>query len=138
MELTITIHAPEIGALAEALRSMSPLPLPLPVMAPMPAIGTPAAPAPDTSTRSTAEPTPAAAAAPTSAAPTAPTVPTAAPERKYTKEELARAATGLMDAGRQADLLELLGRFNVLSLMALKPEQYGEFAAGLTEMGAKL
>lgn len=64
------------------------------------------------------------------------TVPTSAPS--YTMDQLAVAATQLMDAGRQQDLLNLLSSFGAQSLMALPKEQYGAFATKLREMGAKI
>lgn len=76
------------------------------------------------------------AAAPAAQAP-AGAVPTqAAPT--YTIDQLTFAAQPLMDAGRFADLQNLLARFNVQSLLQLPPAQYGAFAAGLRELGAKI
>jgi hypothetical protein len=63
-------------------------------------------------------------------------VPTSAPT--YTMDQLAVAATQLMDAGRQPELLNLLQSFGVPSLMALPKEQYGNFATQLRGMGANL
>lgn len=63
-------------------------------------------------------------------------VPTSAPS--YDMNQLAVAATQLMDAGRQQDLLSLLASFGAQSLMALPKEQYGAFATKLREMGAKI
>lgn len=56
----------------------------------------------------------------------------------YTQNDLALAASGLMDAGKQADLLGLLQKFGVPSLVDLKTEQYGAFAADLRTLGAKI
>lgn len=66
----------------------------------------------------------------------APTVSTAAPS--YTLDDLARAGTELVDAGRQAELPGLLGRFGVTSLPDLPQDRYAEFAAALREMGARI
>lgn len=63
-------------------------------------------------------------------------VPTAAPS--YTLDQLAVAATQLMDAGRRAELVQLLQSFGVQALTALPKEQYGAFATKLRELGAKL
>ncbi|KEF40449.1 hypothetical protein M670_00475 [Schinkia azotoformans MEV2011] len=63
-------------------------------------------------------------------------VPTSAPS--YTMDQLAVAATQLMDAGRQQDLLGLLATFGAQSLMQLPKDQYGAFATKLREMGAKI
>ena len=65
-----------------------------------------------------------------------PMVPTQ--EKTYTPDELAKAGVSLLDKGKQADLLALLGDFNVAAIPALKPEQYGEFALRLREMGAEI
>lgn len=63
-------------------------------------------------------------------------VPTSAPT--YTMDQLAVAATQLMDACRQPDLLSLLASFGVQSLMQLPQEQYGAFATKLRELGARI
>lgn len=63
-------------------------------------------------------------------------VPTAAPS--YTMEQLAVAATQLMDAGRRNEIVALVGQFGVQALNMLPKEQYGNFANALRGMGAKL
>ncbi|MFB7301705.1 hypothetical protein [Heyndrickxia sporothermodurans] len=63
-------------------------------------------------------------------------VPTSAPT--YTMEQLAVAATQLMDAGKRDQLLQLLASFGVQALTALPQEQYGAFATKLRELGAKI
>lgn len=63
-------------------------------------------------------------------------VPTTAPA--YSMEDLARASTQLMDAGKQQDLLNLLAQFGAQSLMQVPQEQYGAFATKLRELGAKI
>lgn len=63
-------------------------------------------------------------------------VPTAA--QTYTMEQLAVAATQLMDAGRKNDLMGLLSSFGVRALTQLPKEQYGNFATQLRSMGAKI
>ncbi|MBT2599115.1 MULTISPECIES: hypothetical protein [unclassified Oceanobacillus] len=64
------------------------------------------------------------------------TVPTSNPS--YGMEELAKAASQLMDAGKQSELVQLLGEFNVQALTALPQEQYGAFAMKLRDLGAKI
>jgi len=64
------------------------------------------------------------------------TVPTQA--QTYTMDQLAVAATQLMDAGKRNDLINLLGQFNVPALTALPKDQYGAFATALRGMGAKI
>jgi len=63
-------------------------------------------------------------------------VPTNAPE--YTMEQIAVAATQLVDAGNREGLINLLQSFGVQALTALPKEQYGAFATKLRELGAKL
>jgi hypothetical protein len=63
-------------------------------------------------------------------------VPTSA--ATYTMDQLAVAATQLVDAGRRAELLQLLATFGAPALMQLPQEQYGAFATRLREMGARI
>lgn len=65
-----------------------------------------------------------------------PTVPTS--ETTYSMDQLAVAATQLVDAGKRDELLELLASFGVQALMGLPKEQYGAFATKLREKGAKI
>jgi type IV secretory pathway VirB10-like protein len=70
-------------------------------------------------------------------APQQPTaVPTSAPT--YDLNQLAVAATQLVDAGRMADIQQLIASFGVPALTALPQEQYGAFATKLRELGAKI
>lgn len=68
--------------------------------------------------------------------PPASAVPTAA--HTYTLEQIAVAATALIDSGRRQDLVQLLGSFGAQALTQLPKEQYGAFATKLREMGAKI
>ena len=74
---------------------------------------------------------------PDGAIPEAPVVPTQQTPA-YTLEQLAVAATPLMDSGKGDALVALLHQFGVDSLVALPAEQYGAFAADLRGLGAKL
>lgn len=56
----------------------------------------------------------------------------------YSMEQLAVAATQLVDAGRRTELVGLLQQFGVQALTALPKEQYGNFATQLRSMGAKI
>ena len=56
----------------------------------------------------------------------------------YTQEDLALAATQLVDAGKLQQVQELLAKFGVQALTLLPKEQYGAFAAELRNMGAKV
>lgn len=149
---TITIEAP---AICEAIKlfaavmsgkqinapavpqTAAPIPTPvilpsIPTAAPAPVPATPApqyvpAPIPTTTTP-----------APVYAAPApVPAIPTAAAPT-YTLDQLAVAATQLMDANRKTDLINLLKSFGVAALTQLPKEQYGAFATALREMGAKI
>lgn len=55
----------------------------------------------------------------------------------YQIDDLARAAAQLMDAGKQQDLIALLGQFGVQTLGQLTPDKFGAFATALRQMGAK-
>lgn len=63
-------------------------------------------------------------------------VPTTAPQ--YSLDDLTRAATPLMDAGKQSELVALLRSFGINTMPELKPENYGAFALKLREMGANI
>lgn len=65
-----------------------------------------------------------------------PPAPTTAPT--YTMEQLAVAATQLMDAGQKEVVLGLLAAFGVEALTQLPHEQYGVFATALRGKGAKI
>ena len=65
-----------------------------------------------------------------------PAVPTSNPG--FTMDQLAVAATQLMDAGKRDDIISLLSTFNVQALTGLPKDQYGAFATSLRGMGAKL
>lgn len=78
--------------------------------------------------------------------PVAPTVPTQQPPQApvqtqaptYTQQDLALAATQLMDSGKQADVLNLIASFGVQALTQLPQEQFGNFATALRTLGAKI
>lgn len=134
-EITVRIEAP---ALCDALNSLAAAIAPAPQVAPQVAppvqyqapVMAPAAPvAPPVAPIAPVNIAPAAPIAPTE-------VPTAAPT--YTMEQLAVAATQLVDAGRRNDLIGLLDQFRVQALTALPKEQYGNFATALRQMGAKI
>ena len=64
------------------------------------------------------------------------TVPIAA--QTYTMEQLAVAATRVVDAGRRTELVCLLNSFGVQALTALPKDQYGAFATGLRALRVKI
>jgi len=64
------------------------------------------------------------------------TVPTVA--STFSMEQLAVAATQLVDAGRRTELVSLLATFGVASLTELPKDYYGAFATQLRGMGARI
>lgn len=56
----------------------------------------------------------------------------------YSMDQLAVAATQLMDAGKREQLMQLLATFGVQALTTLPQEQYGAFATKLRELGANI
>jgi len=131
---TITIQAPElvnaILALAQALGQKQTQPAP--VQEPVPAAPVSVQPPAGVPTAPAAAP----AQAPAPTQPPAPAVPTTT--QTYTMEQLAVAATQLVDAGRREELVQLLSQFGVSALTQLPKEQYGAFATALRQMGAKI
>jgi hypothetical protein len=59
-------------------------------------------------------------------------------QQSYSKDDLAKAAMVLMDAGRQPELLNLLTQFGVNSLPEIPESQYGAFATALRGLGAQI
>lgn len=96
-----------------------------PAVAPESAAVPPAAPEVST-------PTPA-APAPAPAAPAAP-----APTPVITRDDLAVAGSGLIDKGRMADVMALLGKYGVQAITQLKNSDYPAFAADLRALGATI
>lgn len=114
-----TEMAPEAPQAAQPLPAPAPIPVPTPAQQPIAPVPAPVL------VQQPIAPVPAPAAVPTAAA-------------SYTLDDLARAAMPLMDAGRQAELQQLLQLFGVEALPALQPGQYGAFATKLREMGAQI
>ena len=79
---------------------------------------------------------PAPAAAPAANVAPAPAVPTSAPQ--YTLDMIATAGSALIDAGKMDQLMQLLGKFGVVSLTELAPESYGAVANELRALGAAI
>ena len=69
-------------------------------------------------------------------APAASPVPTATATPTYTMEQLAVAATGLIDAGKMQDVQNTLAALGAQTLMDLPQEKYGEFASAIKAIGA--
>lgn len=56
----------------------------------------------------------------------------------YTQEEIARALSSAMDAGKQNVVFGILQAFNTTSLMGIDPSKYGDVARMLREAGIKI
>ena len=69
-------------------------------------------------------------------APAASPVPTATATPTYPMEQLAVAATGLIDAGKMQDVQNTLASLGAQTLMDLPQEKYGEFASAIKAIGA--
>lgn len=65
-------------------------------------------------------------------------VPTTAIVQEYTQDQLAVAMTGLMDMGKQQQLMEILQSFGAQSLMQIPKERYAELATVLRGAGANI
>ena len=63
-------------------------------------------------------------------------VPTATATPTYTMEQLAVAATGLIDAGKMQDVQNTLAALGAQTLLDLPQEKYGEFASAIKAIGA--
>lgn len=63
-------------------------------------------------------------------------VPTATATPTYTMEQLAVAATGLIDAGKMQDVQNTLAALGAQTLMDLPQEKYGEFVSAIKAIGA--
>lgn len=77
--------------------------------------------------------------APTAPAAQVPTpVPTSAVVNTYTRDQLAVAASGLINMGKQQRLLDILHGFGVQALTELPENMYGAFAGAIKAEGAVL
>lgn len=56
----------------------------------------------------------------------------------YSADDLQKAAIGLMDMGKQPELIALLRSFGVEALPALPTDKYDAFALKLRELGARI
>lgn len=115
-------------------------PTPAPVATPAPAPGAPLSATPAQTATPIAPTVPVAglapAAAPAANVAPAPAVPTSAPQ--YTLDMIATAGSALIDAGKMDQLMQLLGKFGVVSLTELAPESYGAVANELRALGAAI
>lgn len=154
MEITVNIHG--LDPLAQAVAAMAQaigrgqggtLAVPAAPAAQAPIVPHAAAAAPATVAAVSAAPAPSAPApaAPTEPVPTAPTpaapaaaVPLATAPQQYTLAELQKAVMPLLDAGRMADLQQVLAKYGAQDLTKVPAEQYGALAADFRALGARL
>ena len=159
-EIKITVAAPEIADaihhLAFAIENHTAAPAkktttkkndkePAPAETPTPAPVAPAsAPAPVAPASAPAPVAPASAPAPVApvaqpAAPAPAPSPAPAPAVKaLTLNDISNAGAELVDRGMMPQLVELLGRYGVQTVLMLKPEQYSAFAVELRALGANI
>ena len=155
MEITVNIHG--LDSLARAVAAMAQaigrgqggtLAVPAASAAQAPIVPHAAAAAPATAAAASAAPAPSAPApaapaepvptAPTLAAPAAAAVPLATAPQQYTLAELQKAVMPLLDAGRMADLQQVLAKYGAQDLTKVPAEQYGALAADFRALGARL
>ena len=152
MEITVNIHgldslARAVAAMAQAIGRGQGGTLAVPAAPAAQAPVVPHAAAPATAAAASVAPAP---PAPAPAAPTEP-VPTAselaAPaaavtlataSQQYTLAELQRAVMPLFDAGRMAELQQVLAKYGAQDLTKVPAEQYGALAADFRALGARL
>ncbi|MCI9600509.1 MAG: hypothetical protein HFI17_08385 [Lachnospiraceae bacterium] len=145
--LEVTIHVTGLEKLADAIMSLSGMKNPaaapaagmwsgVPVsptqtvpVQPGPAQIAPTAPAPVPGTPSTMSGAPMQIPGP---------IPTTAVPQEYTQDQIAVAMTGLSDQGRSAELVNILARFGVSSLVQVPKERYPELVLVLREAGAAI
>lgn len=65
-----------------------------------------------------------------------PVQPTA--ERNFAKEELARAMSDAVSAGKTNTIMSILGQFNVQTFAEIDPKDYNRLASMLIEAGVKI
>ena len=160
MEITVNIHgldslAQAIAAMAQAIgrgqggtlaatvapAAQAPIVPYAAAAAPATAATAAAASAASAASAAPAPPAP----APTEPVPTAPTlaapaaaVPLATAPQQYTLAELQKAVMPLLDAGRMADLQQVLAKYGAQDLTRVPAEQYGALAADFRALGARL
>ncbi len=144
MEITMTLtvtptQAEQIAKLLQGAPDASPVEMQNSAV-PAPVVPNAPAPAPVAVPQAAPAPYPAAPVAPTAPAPVptapVPTAPTAAPA--YTLPQLQTALAPLLDAGRAAQVQQLVNSFGAATLMEIPPERYGELANGIRALGGVL
>ena len=142
MEITVNIHG--LGPLAQAITAMAQA-IGRGQGGTLAATAAPAAQAPIVPHAAAAAPPAPAPAAPTEPVPTASAlaapaaaVPLATAPQQYSLAELQKAVMPLLDAGRMADLQQVLAKYGAQDLTKVPAEQYGALAADFRALGARL
>ena len=143
MEITVNIHgldplAQAVAAMAQAIErgrggTLAAVAVPA-AQAPIVPHAAAAAAAPATAAAASAAPAPTASAL---AAPAA-AVPLATASQQYTLAELQRAVMPLFDAGRMAELQQVLAKYGAQDLTKVPADQYSALAADFRALGARL
>lgn len=153
MEITVNIHG--LDSLAQAIAAMAQAiergqggasTVAAASAAQAPVVPHAAAVAPATAAAASAAPVPPAPAPAVSAdpvpavpaAPAAPAVPLATAPQQYRLAELQKAVMPLLDAGRMADLQQVLAKYGAQDLTKVPADQYGALAADFRALGARL
>ena len=132
---TITMGMSGKAQPATPAAPVNPTPTPAPTV-PTQAPGAPLSATPAQTAAQIAPTVPVVQPAPAANTAPAPTVPTSAPQ--YTLDMIATAGSALIDAGKMAQLIQLLGKFGVASLTELASESYGAVAGELRALGATI
>ena len=157
MEITVNIHG--LDPLAQAITTVAQaivrgrggtlaavaVPAAQAPIVPYAAAATPATAATAAAASAAPAPTAPAPAAPAEPVPTAPTpaapaaaVPLATAPQQYTLAELQKAVMPLLDAGRMADLQQVLAKYGAQDLTQVPAVLYGALAADFRALGARL
>ena len=149
MEITVKIHgldplAQAIAAMAQAIERGRGETLAAVAVPAAPSPRVPRAAAPATAATASVAPAPP-ASAPTEPVPGAPTptapaaaVPLATAPQQYTLADLQRAVMPLFDAGKMAELQQVLAKYGAQDLTKVPADQYGALAADFRALGARL
>ena len=149
MEITVKIHgldplAQAIAAMAQAIERVRGETLAAVAVPAAPSPRVPRAAAPATAATASVAPAPP-ASAPTEPVPGAPTptapaaaVPLATAPQQYTLADLQRAVMPLFDAGKMAELQQVLAKYGAQDLTKVPADQYGALAADFRALGARL
>lgn len=135
--LTAVMNAAEVKPEPAALTTqIQPTPVQAAAVAPTPAQTPAVQPMPAQAPTGVA-PQPASAPMPAASAPAPAPAPVPA-AKKYTRDEIAKAGSVLASQGKIPELLALLNKYGVQSVVQLDPSKYDAFAGDLRALGAAL